>query len=78
MKKQDVALGQVYAVQVSGRIQPVRLVAESPYGGWVGRNEQTGREVRIRSAARLRYPIQQDQQPEQRFQQSLTEAGVPY
>jgi hypothetical protein len=44
----------VYAVKVSGRIQPVRLIAESPYGGWVGRNEHTGREIRIRSAAKLR------------------------
>ena len=49
MKKRDVELGQVYAVKVSGRIQPVRLIAESPHGGWVGRNEQTGREIRIRS-----------------------------
>jgi hypothetical protein len=81
MKKRDVVLGQVYAVKVSGRIQSVRLVAESPHGGWVGRNLQTGREVRIRSAARLRYAIQQNPQApqaEQRFQKELTERGVPY
>ena len=59
MKKSDVVLGQVYAVKVSGRIQPVRVVSESTYGGWVGRNLQTGREVRIRSAARLRYTVRQ-------------------
>jgi hypothetical protein len=76
MKKREVVLGQVYAVKVSGRIQPVRLVADSPYGGWVGRNLQTGRELRIRSAARLRFPV--DQQAEQRFQQRLTDAGVPF
>src|SRR5262249_42935140 len=35
-----VILGQVYAVKVSGSIQQVRLVAESPYGGWVGPNLQ--------------------------------------
>jgi hypothetical protein len=81
MNKRDVVLGQVCAVKVSGRIQQVRLVAESSHGGWIGRNLQTGREVRIRSAARLRYPIQQapqDPQGEQRFQQDLTERGVPY
>ena len=81
MRRRDVVLGQVYAVKVSGRLQPVRLVAESPHGGWVGRNLLTGREVRIRSAARLRYPVQQppqDPQAEQRFQQELTERGVPY
>jgi hypothetical protein len=81
VKKRDVVLGRVYAVKVSGRLQPVRLVAESPHGGWVGRNLQTGREVRIRSAARLRYPVgqaPQDPQAEQQFQQELTERGVPY
>jgi hypothetical protein len=81
MKKRDVVLDQVYAVKVSGRIQQVRLVAENPHGGWVGRNLQTGREIRIRSAARLRYPVQQapqNPQAEQQFQQELTERGVPY
>jgi hypothetical protein len=81
MKKRDVILGQVYAVKVSGRIQHMRLVAESPHGGWVGRNLQTGREVRIRSAARLCYLVQQapqNPQAEQKFQQELTERGVPY
>jgi hypothetical protein len=80
MKKRDVVLGQVYAVKVSSRIQHVRLVAESPHGGWVGRNLQTGRAVRIRSAARLRYPVAQaphDPQANQRFQQVLTERDVP-
>jgi hypothetical protein len=31
-------MAMVYAVKVSGQVQEVRLVAESPYGGWVGRN----------------------------------------
>jgi hypothetical protein len=93
MKKNDVVLGQVYAVKVSGRIQPVRIIAESPYGGWVGRNEQTGREIRIRSAAKLRARLEkngeswrlarnhqtpQAPQGDHPFQQGLTEKGVPY
>ncbi|MCW5982704.1 MAG: hypothetical protein KIT09_31740 [Bryobacteraceae bacterium] len=45
-----------YVVKVSGRLAPVKILRESPYGGWVGRNERTGREVRIRSAAKLRQP----------------------
>jgi hypothetical protein len=57
MKKRDVILGNVYAVKVSGTVQKVRVTAESPYGGWVGRSLRTGREIRIRSAARLRHPI---------------------
>ena len=36
MKQQDVVLGEVYAVKVSGSIQPVRLETVSPHGGWVG------------------------------------------
>jgi hypothetical protein len=93
MKQRNVVLGQVYAVKVSGCIQPVRLVAESPYGGWVGRNEQTGREIRIRSAAKLRARLQkqggrwqlalnQQTQPvpqgDPQFQQELTDRGVPH
>jgi hypothetical protein len=91
MKKREVVLGQVYAVKVSGRIQPVQVIAESPYGGWVGRNEQTGREVRIRSAAKLRSRLEKIDgkwrpeteprpapQADQQFQQGLTDQGVPY
>jgi hypothetical protein len=74
VKKRDVTIGQMYAVKVSGQVQEVRLVSESPYGGWVGRNLRTGREVRIRSAARLRYAVE----PKESFQARLTEAGVPY
>ena len=93
MKQRDVVLGQVYAVKVRSRIQPVRLVAESPSGGWVGRNEQTGREIRIRSAAKLRARLQKQggrwqlalnqqiqpvPQADPQFQQELTDRGVPY
>ena len=59
MKKQDVVLGQVDAVKLSGRIEPVRLVWDSPHGGWIGRNLRTGRVVRTRTAAKLRYPVKQ-------------------
>jgi hypothetical protein len=46
MKKRDVVLGQVYAVKVSGQVQPVRIIAESPYGGWLGRlHQETIREA---------------------------------
>lgn len=54
MKQKDVTLGAVYIVKVSGRLVPVRLESVSPYGGWVGRNQNTGREIRIRTAAKLR------------------------
>lgn len=57
MKKAQVILGCIYAVKVSGNIVPVKLTGESPFGGWTGTNLTTGREVRIKSAAKLRFPI---------------------
>ena len=44
-----------YSAKVSDRIVPVRIDTVLPGGrGWTGTNENTGRQVRIRSAARLR------------------------
>jgi hypothetical protein len=54
MKKNEVTIGGTYVVKVSGRLAPVRIVGESPYGGYDGVNTATGRSVRIRTAARLR------------------------
>jgi len=54
MRKKDVSLGCVYEVKVSGRLTRVRLLTPSPHGGWDGRNEETGRGVRIRTAGRIR------------------------
>jgi len=55
MHKSDVQVGKTYTVKVSGRIVSVRLTAECPLGGWVGVNTETGRKVRIKTAARLRF-----------------------
>ena len=57
MKKKDVQLGGVYVAKVSGRLAPVRITRESPYGGWEAVNVKTGRSIRVRSAARLRRPV---------------------
>lgn len=54
MKKADVKIGTTYVVKVSGLLVPVTLDAESPHGGWTGTNTKTGRQVRIRTAAKLR------------------------
>jgi hypothetical protein len=54
MKKSEVQIGEEYLVKVSGRIQVVRLDAAHPHGGWTGTNKRTSRQVRIRSAAKLR------------------------
>jgi len=57
MKKRDVQVGRTYLAKVSGRLAPVRITRESPYGGWDAVNTKTGRSVRIRSAQRLRRPV---------------------
>jgi hypothetical protein len=54
VRKSEVILGQVYRAKVSGGTTLVRLTAESPYGGWVAINLATKREVRIKTAGRLR------------------------
>ena len=58
MKKADVTIGALYVVKVSGVLTTVRLDAESPFGGWLGTNTKTGRQVRIRGAARLRRVVE--------------------
>jgi hypothetical protein len=57
MKKHEVRLGAVYVAKVSGTLTRVRLERESRYGGWDAVNLATGRPVRIRSAARLRWEV---------------------
>ena len=55
MKKRDVVVGGRYYAKVSGSVVIVRLDRENAYGGWDATNTETGRQVRIRTAARLRH-----------------------
>jgi hypothetical protein len=72
MKRDQVQLGKVYAVKVSGTVQPVRIQRERDsrlkaaygsgrvterHGGWDGVNLKTGRTIRISSAAKLRFEL---------------------
>ncbi|MCD4823052.1 MAG: winged helix-turn-helix domain-containing protein [Phycisphaerae bacterium] len=54
MKKNNVQIGAVYKVKVTGKIAEVRITGENPSGGWNGVNVITKRKVRIKSAQRLR------------------------
>jgi hypothetical protein len=69
MKAKDLVLGRKYAVKVSGHVVPVRLyrkgerfTAARPNGMdyWEGINCLTGRQVKILSAQRCRYEIQDE------------------
>jgi len=58
MKKDEVKVGQEYLVKVSDKVVPVRIDAEHASGkGWVGTDVVTGRQVRIKSAQRLRRAV---------------------
>jgi hypothetical protein len=54
VKKKDVEIGKIYTAKVSSRLVPVRILRESPYGGWDAQNLITTRVVRIATAGRLR------------------------
>lgn len=58
MKKNEVEVGQTYAMKVSGDIVPVKITAEKwsgdKHSGWMGTNTKTNRGVRIKTAQRLR------------------------
>lgn len=57
MKKREIELDNVYAIKVSNKIQPVRILRVSQFGGWHGVNVLTGREIRIKSATKCRYQM---------------------
>jgi hypothetical protein len=58
MQKSDVKLGGVYTAKVTNKIVPVRIDAESRYGGWDGTNLSTGKKVRIKSPTKLRAEVE--------------------
>lgn len=57
MKKEQIEIGQVYAAKITDAIVPVRIDAEHERGGWTGTNLRTNRQVRIKSAQKLRSRI---------------------
>ena len=60
MQKHNVKVGSTYIVKVSGTLARVRITREHDRGGWYGINLATGREIRIRTAARLRSEAPKD------------------
>ena len=57
MQKHNIKVGSTYIVKVSGMLARVRITREHSRGGWYGTNLATGREIRIRTAARLRSEV---------------------
>lgn len=57
MRKADIEIGGTYEARVSARLVPVRILEPSPLGGWRALNTLTNREIRIKTAAKLRRPV---------------------
>jgi len=54
MKKSEVSIGGTYKARVSGQEVEVKIVTADTLGGWLADNLETGRRIRIKTAARLR------------------------
>jgi hypothetical protein len=71
MKKADVQIGGRYVAKVS-RLTVVRIDREASTGGWIATNVETGRTVRVRSAARLRRPARPERDRAPRIEDIVT------
>jgi hypothetical protein len=60
MKRDEVQIGKVYTAKVTDKLVPVRIDAESRYGGFDATNLATGKKVRIKSPQRLRAEVKAD------------------
>lgn len=54
MLKKQIKIGATYSAKVSDKICTVRIDSVCSYGGWNATNMDTGRAIRIKSAAKLR------------------------
>lgn len=71
MRKSEVRIGGVYVAKVSNSVTTVRLDSDNPYGGWFATNLATGRQVRIKTAARLRREAADPRPRRQKAQDTL-------
>lgn len=67
MKKNEIEVDAIYAVAVSGKVAPVKILRECESGGWIGKNMHTERQVRIRSAQKCRYQMTLQMHPQVRY-----------
>uniref|UniRef100_A0A6M3XT58 Uncharacterized protein n=1 Tax=viral metagenome TaxID=1070528 RepID=A0A6M3XT58_9ZZZZ len=54
MKKYEIKIGGIYIAKISQKLTRVRVEEAHGNGGWYATNMETGRQVRIKSAAKLR------------------------
>ncbi len=76
VKKSDVKVGGEYVAKVSDKLMTVKITGESRHGGWDAKNVKTGKEVRIKSAERLRGPAAAPKEPA-KGAEAAPKAGKP-
>jgi hypothetical protein len=86
MKKAQVSIGEHYVAKISGRLTVVRLDSinniwrhngrSQRFNGWKATNMRTGREVAIRSAAKLRSRVTEHQLAQTNMRKWLGTDGV--
>jgi hypothetical protein len=59
--KVDVVIGEVYRIRHSSGFTDVKITQVCSYGGWYATNLTSGREIRIKSAAKLRRVVTVDE-----------------
>ena len=65
MKKKQIEVGKIYAMKVSGKVVPVKVVGIRTVSGFNGRdktiyacvNQKTGRDCKAQSASKFRHEI---------------------
>jgi DNA helicase II / ATP-dependent DNA helicase PcrA len=57
MRKQEIEIGKCYSAKISNKMTTVRIDSANSHGGWNATNNDTGRAVRIKTAAKLRRPV---------------------
>jgi len=57
MQQDQVQIGKTYAAKVTDKIAPVRIDSENEHGGWNATNLRTNKQIRIKTAQRLRNEI---------------------
>jgi hypothetical protein len=58
MKKDEITIGNTYSAKVSDKVVPIRIDRENSRGGWDATNLVTNKTIRIKSAQRLRGPVE--------------------
>jgi len=74
MLKKEIRIGAIYKAQVSNKLVSVRIMSLCPIGGWYAVNLSTHKQIRVKSAQRLRYEVPEPTLVEIFDEQKLAEA----